>query len=605
MNLKIFTRRIISISLCIISIIVSIFSFPFTVYASDPIIMGNVDTVLLDATEKAWTTGDWSDVQEIMRTRLSIIKAILLGTGAIAEGDALLAVSSTESVLDAIPNNVSVDSNGDFVFGTDLIKAIKQALKEYQNEQYGYQILPTLKYDQIPVSSFSSSTEYRTMCELAKTYGYIAMYLPSTSATFSVCDVSAYSDNTAGFYIKEYGSDYIEVKLMDYITWADVQENYYTYDPDDAITLPDVCTTFEELQNYIEATDGWCNGVKSGQYWLKISQFNLSGNLIVSYTGSDVLVFNNATSLKNYSIDKRGVFTTKDFYEDTGELTLKLDDLNNSIGDLTDLLEQFKDLLGKQDGGLTEEQLQKLLKDFLDEFFNRLGEKEDDNGGGSSSGGNSGGISSGDIKDGILDALSGYYEAILSYLDGILYEIQNLELITLTTGGSSSGDDSTDLLDWFNDVWKDPENNAQEFADKLEQPFSEIASGITKKFPFSIPWDVYGFFTILSGVNPPQNNKTYSLNSDNTGDTTENLENIKTTASVYSVDSNGNEHSAPYFELPIVVERFGIKEYIVVDLKDFQAISTLSRTMLALLFGVFLMKFTIRIVDLFKGGSDS
>lgn len=483
-------------------------------------------------------------------------------------------------------------------FSPDFVSIIKQALKEYQNEQYGYQILPTLKYDQIPVSAFSCATNYRTMCELVKTYGYIYI----NPSTMEINDVSPYIDGTSGFYVQSYFSDgSIYTNLMNFITWQQPLKLYLTYSPKDLNTV-ELCTTFDELKSAIDNINSSDNGY--GQYSYKTNgivirnSFNNSA-VLVSYSGSDVLVFNNETSLKNYSVDKRGVFTTKDFYEDTGELTLKLDDLNNSIGDLTDLLSQFKDLIGTQDGGLTEEQLQQLLQQFLDDFFERLGDQDgDDDGGGNSSGGGS----SGGISESFQRTIEGYFEGVLSYLDSILYEIQNLEFITAE---SSVDSEHSDLSDMFDLIWKDPENNTQVVADELSQSFGDIAGSITKKFPFSIPWDVYGLFTVLADVDPPQAASTYSLLSNDSDYAISGSDTYEMDVAVYSRDSNGNEHSAPYFELPIILERYGIEEYIIVDLQYFQPISTLSRTMLSLLFGVFLMKFTIKVIDLFKGGTDS
>lgn len=596
MKTKAISNRIISFLIAFVMVVVSSLAYSIPVKA-------NIITT-------GWEKFDaWASKTGLKFT--NILPFALSQWGCLTDGNFEQWILNQDSFLDYWNDNyVEInEETDDITFSPDFVKYIKQALKEYQNEQYGYQIVPTMKYDQIPVSKFSNGAAYRSMCELAKTYGVINIYLPST-ASFWVQDVSPYTDGTSGFYVNSYssygGKTYYGVKLMDYTLWADKKTNvYYLASPS---ALDDAVSTYDELATIINdigtASNNKVDSALFSSHIMESDIYNATnwGGMwhLVSYTGSDVLVFNSSTSLKNYSVDKRGVFTTKDFYEDTGELTLKLDDLNNSIGDLTDLLEQFKDLLGKQEGGLTEEQLQQLLQQFLDDFFDRLGNQggDDDNGGGSSSGGGS----SGGISESFQRTIEGYFEGVLSYLDNILYEIQNLEFITAESGVDT---EHSDLSDMFDLIWKDPENNTQAVADELSQSFGDIAGSITKKFPFSIPWDVYGLFTVLADVDPPQAASTYSLLSDDSDYAISGSNTYEMDVAVYSRDSNGNEHSAPYFELPIILERYGIEEYIIVDLQYFQPISTLSRTMLSLLFGVFLMKFTIKVIDLFKGGTDS
>lgn len=597
MKRKVFIKRIISIMSCVIIFFLSVWNSSLSVNASDDYQPHDI----VEAIKYAQITGNWESFWGYTVDGLNLLQYISSQAGAIVDRDFQTWVANNKTFIDMGGSWYSLDEEtNELTVTPDFVAALKQALKEYQNEQYGYQILPTLKYDQIPVSAFSCATNYRTMCELVKTYGYISI----APGTMQIDDFSPYTDGTAGFYVKSYWADgSIYVKLMDYVTWQEPRKLYCVYCPNDKNTC-ELCTTFDELKNAIDSLDSSNKSISEYAYKTNgtvVNTTKYNSSVLISYSGSDVLVFNSITSLQNYSVDKRGVFTTSGFYEDTGELTLKLDDLNNSIGDLTDLLEQFKDLLGKQEGGLTEEQLQKLLKEFLDEFFNRLGDQggdDDDDGGGSSSGGGS----SGGISESFQRTIEGYFEGVLSYLDSILYEIQNLEFITAESSVDSEHSDLFDLLD---KIWKDPENNTQAVADELSQSFGDIAGSITKKFPFSIPWDVYGLFTVLADVDPPQAASAYSLLSDNPDDAISGSDTYEMDVAVYSRDSNGNEHSAPYFELPIILERYGIEEYIIVDLQYFQPISTLSRTMLSLLFGVFLMKFTIKVIDLFKGGTDS
>lgn len=445
-------------------------------------------------------------------------------------------------------DNVTVDSDN-VTFSPDLVAFIKQALKEYQNEQYGYQILPTVKYDQIPVSVCGSASAYRTMCELVSKYKLLGLYVRDN--TINVKDLSAYNNGTAGFVIHTYYTDCYEIFAMDYISWQYSEcDSYWAYNIDKTYT------TLEELKEYCQS--GSPNSYGQDQYtrciaWISGIPSNYSNTQLVSYSGSDVLVFNSETSLKNYSVDKRGVFTTKDFYEDTGELTLKLDDLNNSIGDLTDLLSQFKDLLGKQEGGLTEEQLQQLLQQFLDDFFERLGEQGGESGGGGSSGG---GTSGG-------GASSSWYDSVLDYLNNILKQLKSIKRWTVVDTVIDGVDAIADWLDLIHDVLSDADDGAESAVATLSSALDDATGLLKSKFPFSIPWDILLLVTVFAA-----------------------------------------DPEAPYFEIPIQFDISGIGISIdytfVVDFKDYDYLSQICRAVLSMIYAVGLMKMTANVAMIKK-----
>lgn len=59
-----------------------------------------------------------------------------------------------------------------------------------------------------------------------------------------------------------------------------------------------------------------------------------------------------------------------------------------------------------------------------------------------------------------------------------------------------------------------------------------------------------------------------------------------------------HEPETPRFEIPFVLERYGIEEKVVIDLKDFQIISDISRTFLTILWCCTLMNLTTKITDM-------
>lgn len=93
----------------------------------------------------------------------------------------------------------------------------------------------------------------------------------------------------------------------------------------------------------------------------------------------------------------------------------------------------------------------------------------------------------------------------------------------------------------------------------VNDSFADIAGSMKYKFPFSIPWDIHHIFTVLADT-----------------------------------------PKAPYFELPLVIERYGINEKIVIDMSRFQVISNLSRSMFSMLFAIFLINLTFKVVAMRK-----
>lgn len=197
---------------------------------------------------------------------------------------------------------------------------------------------------------------------------------------------------------------------------------------------------------------------------------------------------------------------------------------------------------------------------------------------------------------GLLDMLSSYFNAVIIRLDAIIQGIDGL--LWFESNDTDEDDPTNDLSDMLKKILDNPESGSQEVADSLSASFTDVASGLTRKFPFSIPWDIYGFFSVFANASAssPQahvmtvsyDDRGFMLSSDYTGN------GIQTYSDVSS--TGGGSSGAPYFELPIFVESFGIDEVIVVDLEGFSSLSTFSRTMFSLIFGMLLIKWTIAFI---------
>lgn len=235
-------------------------------------------------------------------------------------------------------------------------------------------------------------------------------------------------------------------------------------------------------------------------------------------------------------------------------------------GDITVTNEKLSGISGKLDEiNDTGKSIDDKLKDLLD--WLGVG-----NGAGSGNTGILDGISG--ILEGIASALSGYFDSVLAYLDSILASIQDLIFVEQI----KPDDEHMDLSDMINDVWKDPQNGSQAVADSLSASFSDMASALMAKFPFCIPNDFYSLLNVFSGM--PES-LAAPLSSEGDG-----------------IQTYAGTAAAPRFELPLVVESLGIEEMVVIDMADFQLLSTVLRIFISLIFAVGLMKLTAVVVQL-------
>ena len=102
-------------------------------------------------------------------------------------------------------------------------------------------------------------------------------------------------------------------------------------------------------------------------------------------------------------------------------------------------------------------------------------------------------------------------------------------------------------------------NTIESVVPTINDSLFDVAASIKYKFPFSIPWDLRYLFTVLAGT-----------------------------------------PKAPYFELPLVIKGWGIDELIIVDMKRFQVLSNLSRSLFSLIFAIGLIKLTFLVVGMRK-----
>lgn len=173
--------------------------------------------------------------------------------------------------------------------------------------------------------------------------------------------------------------------------------------------------------------------------------------------------------------------------------------------------------------------------------------------------------------------LSKIYEKVCQIYDRMSETVENAEQAALD-GIKNSLDEITEILKkikgWtIADTIIDGVDAVADWADFVKDLLTDVTSGVSDvsssmtdaanlmktKFPFCLPWDVAMLVTFLA-----------------------------------------HEPQTPVFQLPIIFENFGIEEYIVIDMTQFSAISTLSRTILTLIYCYGLINLTFKVIPMVK-----
>ncbi len=236
------------------------------------------------------------------------------------------------------------------------------------------------------------------------------------------------------------------------------------------------------------------------------------------------------------------------FYNDTGGSIFSI--LNENIVSIKDSLENIIDEIknlgnntGEPPDGVVENVYQ-----FFSDIINKLDEIFYNNAG-----------------KNILDEIN---ENILIFLEQFCFFSADIKEILgnmkLSPSFSPSIKDDNgnvwDFLDFLTGLGDMAFDEAQDEISDLVGSLLEVFSGcldlIKTRFPFSIPWDIVAIMAVLSA-----------------------------------------EPEAPVFNIPVVLDRYGIDTAIVIDFSQFDIVSKISRAFLTLIWGMYLMNYTIKFTD--------
>lgn len=291
-----------------------------------------------------------------------------------------------------------------------------------------------------------------------------------------------------------------------------------------------------------------------GQLSGSVESFGKDNYVLFSVDGRRMKVYNSLNDFLNAG--SRNVYYGSGFYEDIGSITVSFDYLMDYLdGKYDDLYDLLKQLIEDKEPGLSESDLEKIVDNlllpdpspppgpgdvsgnvgsdltstnsWLEKIYNRLGD--------------------------ILDRMQEEIQASLDEISETLKKIRNWAAVDTVIDGV---DVVADWLDLIYSVLKDGAGSAVSAVSTLAEDATDLMS---QKFPFSIPWDILFFVSVLSA-----------------------------------------EPETPHFEIPFNFEYpaldLAVDYQMELDFTPLQWLSDLSRLILSMTYAAGLMKKTAEIV---------
>ncbi len=239
-------------------------------------------------------------------------------------------------------------------------------------------------------------------------------------------------------------------------------------------------------------------------------------NGLVSASGSPIMIFRTIEGLKRFLNLESNIYRGHSTYNGGG-ITVPAAALQY---DYSKLYDTVSDNINNTDSP-TPEDIRQIVDDAIQGALDEIGTP---------------GSGSEEEEEKEPDSILGYLKSINDKLKKILDQVKQIKWLSVA-----------DLVDdiIFNLI-------------DLKQDFEPVVQTMSRKFPFSIPWDTVLVFSLLA-----------------------------------------DSPETPVFELPFVIESVGINEVMVVDLARFEKLSKVSRFMLTLTFLLMLFALTRKIASWF------
>lgn len=488
---------------------------------------------------------------------------------------------------------------------------LKNAAKQYADENEPYRIMSSAALSSIPYSDFNyQKNVYDTIKNLMSdsTYG--------KGMTFSTLNLGYTTDGKKktqvimSYYPNPSDISYVSMgyqggKIVYHsaygYSWSEWSSQVYHVKTSGIVLVEDdnAIESVAEMESIAQSNKGTANYVyvnypdsadkykntnvysRVGFFEVDTARYTLSGgNVKVTPTTEHHRVYSTVDDFIDATLNRRKIYYTSAWYDkEPGAVTVDLSEVQDSLDGiekaLQELIEQIKN-------DTSEDDIEKLLQEILDELRN----------GGGGSGGSGGGESGGGIDyddSNLLSLLSGYFDKVLSYLKQLVDKdytqtvqdsggwlgkihdkmddiIKQLKSIKRWTIADTIADGAGAVADWaslIGDILSDKENGVSNAISTVSSALSDTGDLLRSKFPFCLPWDILLLITVFAA-----------------------------------------EPETPYFEIPIQfdVSLIGISvDYtLVVDFGQYEYLSKISRTVLAMTYAVGLIKMTFNVVMIKK-----
>lgn len=441
----------------------------------------------------------------------------------------------------------------------ELVTIIKQCLDDYAAENQPFKVEKTYRMAQIPASAFGIKPTYEMFKSyFGSSYSYVVCN-PQGSYGF-IGDLTACIKGGGGF-----------IKNGNYIQVMDGDWKYYRIPVNKYVNGTDA-----DGKPHVEIMENFGVNGYLAHYDAKKTDFTKYGQyaFVVTPDGGNIRVFNTGSDFINYSVGQRKIYYTSNYYDYVPEdLQVSIDELQKTIDDMQDVIDKLLDQIGND---TSESEIEELLRLILEELKNNQG------GGGGSGGGDVNvdiDLSSTNsllskilakitqiydkMNTAVGDAEQAAFTKIQESLDEIVEQLKKIKRWTAIDTVIDGVDAVADWLDLIRGVLKDAKEGAGSAVAALSSAVGGSVDLMSKKFPFSIPWDVLFFVSVLSA-----------------------------------------EPQMPHFEIPFNIESsmLGITiDYTMeLDFSQFQWLSDLSRLIFSMIYAVGLMKMTFGVTSVGK-----
>lgn len=564
------------------------------------------------------------------------IEYILANIGAIfSDHDFLKVLANDLAMKEYISKGKYDPDNKTVTFPKETVVYVKERVDEYAKTEFtkeengGFYLLPTTSISDVPASHFRNAQMFRTFRNIVIEKGCLGV---ATNYYYKLSFIDIFSDPDHPIMLVGNVSHLNAYKDNPerYVSCTFFCANEWLFHKGAIMQFP------EDDQIYTSCSDAKHNINAGLKGYTDVSRMNPgegdSGNFcFYSTTGEYIRVFVSQNAAKNYTVGNRKVYFTENYYNYVPEdLSVSIDDLQKTVDDLQKVIDELLKQIGNN---TSEKEIMDLLKQILEELRNQQG------------GGNEGG---GDVNididlsttnswlskiyakvsqifDKMSDGSDGTGGSILQKgLDSILVKLDELSGMLKKYLSEITGDLDDIKGQLENMTEQEFDEKSDSFLKDMVDMFSEIADVAKGKFPFSIPNDMRILLERIA-ITPSEpvalhtdDMSGVSVYSDDHGgggssrdDETEPPGGGGASrpggSGFVSVEHGGGGSSgepveqkdgAPVFRLPIVIERYHIEEYIVIDMSPFEPVSRMSRSLFMIMYVICLYNLTFKVMGL-------